>query len=249
MQNTLSLETQQSNTVDSVAREKLLVEYYPLVRYTVNAMRSRLPSHADLDELHSVGVSGLMAAVDNYDADQHATFKAYASLRIRGAILDELRKLDSLPRNRRASFREIQKTIADLEQELGRAPKDDEMAKAMGISEAEFVRLQEKTRPTYTVSLDMPTPTGEDDRPMHDMIADDRQQPVFEAMEHRELIDEMADKIQTLPERMQKVLVLYYFEGCRLAEIAEVYGVTEARICQLHTEALRRLRSLIRTAA
>lgn len=226
-----------------VTRDQLLKEHYPLVNTVVKSMLSYLPRCADAEELHSVGVTGLMAAVQKYDPKQSGTFKAYASMRIRGAILDELRRMDSLPRTRRAKVRELNKVVEELEQQHGRAPRDEEIADAMGLTLSELERYQEKARPVVVVSLDGTAGTDdENDVNLHEAIADENSRPCYEGLEKGEFIDLMADMLQQLPDRQKKVLAMYYYEGMRLAEIAEVFGVSEARICQIHTQALAVLR-------
>ncbi len=227
-------------------RNRLLEEHYPLVDNVVKSMLSYLPRCADFEELHSVGTTGLIAAVQKYDPAQSGTFKAYASMRIRGAILDELRRMDSLPRTRRAKVRELNRVVEELEQKLGRAPRNEETADAMGLTLAELERYQEKARPVVLLSLDgAPAQEDEGEVNLHEAIADENSRPCYEDLEKSEFIGLMADMIQDLPERQQKVLAMYYYEGMRLAEIAEVFGVSEARICQIHTQALGTLRRSI----
>ncbi|MGE9292983.1 MAG: sigma-70 family RNA polymerase sigma factor [Puniceicoccales bacterium] len=224
----------------------LLEEHYPLVNTVVKSMLSYLPRCADFEELHSVGVTGLVAAVQKFDPEQSGTFKAYASLRIRGAILDELRRMDSLPRTRRAKVRELSKVVEELEQKLGRAPQDAEVADAMGLTLAELERYQQKARPIVLVSLDGAGGQDEDSEVnLHESIADQNSRPCYEDLEKSEYIEMMVELIEELPERQRKVLAMYYHEGMRLAEIAEVFSVSEARICQIHTQALGTLRRLI----
>ncbi|QYY36156.1 FliA/WhiG family RNA polymerase sigma factor [Ruficoccus sp. ZRK36] len=227
-------------------QHELLEEHYPLVNTVVKSMLSYLPRCADFEELHSVGVTGLVAAVQKFDPEQSGTFKAYASLRIRGAILDELRRMDSLPRTRRAKVRELSKVVEELEQKLGRAPQDAEVADAMGLTMAELERYQQKARPIVLVSLDGAGGQDEDtEATLHEAIADQNSRPCYEDLEKSEYIEMMVELIEELPERQRKVLAMYYHEGMRLAEIAEVFGVSEARICQIHTQALGTLRRLI----
>ncbi|MEM9227070.1 MAG: FliA/WhiG family RNA polymerase sigma factor [Verrucomicrobiota bacterium] len=232
----------------AISQNELLEEYYPLVSNVVKSMLSYLPRCADQEELHSVGVTGLIAAVKRYDPEQSGTFKAYASMRIRGAILDELRRMDSLPRTRRAKVRELNKAVEALEQELGRAPRDEELAKSMGLTIPELVRYQEKARPVVLVSLDGSPTQDDEESNLHEAIADQNSRPCYEDLEKSETIEQMADLIQELPERQKKVLAMYYYEGMRLAEIAEVFGVSEARICQIHTQALGVLRRTLSRA-
>lgn len=236
------------SSIPEAHRQELLQEHYPLVRLVANSMSQSLPSHVDRDELHSVGVGGLMAAVDRYDAQKADTFKSYACLRIKGAILDELRRLDTLPRTRRAQQRALQQAVTKLEQQLGRTPTDAELAEHLHLSATELGTLRRKTQATQVVSLDEP---GDHDHSLnwHECVADERETPVNERLEHREKLETMANAIGALPERQQKILALYYDEGLLLSEIASLFEVSEARICQLHTQALRKLRAILGAAA
>ncbi len=223
-------------------RQELMERYYPLVRSVVNSMRCYLPPCADLDELHSVGVTGLVSAVGRYDPAQAPTFEGYAALRIRGAILDELRRMDWMPRASRNKARQLAKAVETLEQKHGRAPTENEIREHMGLNLSEFRRLQIKVRPVSFISLDGPVNTDSEGVDLHEAIPDEHAENCRERIEKSELFKLVSEKIQLLNERQRKVLALYYFEGMRLSEIAEIYGVTEARICQIHTQALGILR-------
>ncbi|GHC04972.1 FliA/WhiG family RNA polymerase sigma factor [Cerasicoccus arenae] len=224
-------------------RDELIEEYYPLVRAVVNGMLAHLPSCADADELHSVGVTGLVAAIDRYEPKHAKTFKSYAGTRIRGAILDELRRMDALPRTRRAKVRQLRQTVDKLEQTLGRAPNDSEIAKELKLSAKQYDRFRVNAETIHFVSLDQSHATKRDDEPnLHETIADERDEPVFQRLERNEMIGEVAELINQLPERQRSIIIQYYYEGKRLSDIAEVYGVTEARICQIHTQAVAKLR-------
>lgn len=223
-------------------RSSLLEEYYPLVKSVVRNMMVHLPSCADAEELESVGVFGLIAAVDKYDEGQKKTFRGYAAVRIRGAILDELRRIDTLPRTRRAKVRHLQETVEELEQKLGRVPTDKELAKKMDMTLPQLRRYQSKAQPVVTFSLDGSTNEEGEPTNLHEAIADESNLPCIEKMEKQEFIEEMLHSFADLPERQQEVLRLYYYEDKRLADIARVFGVSEARVCQIHNQALKRLR-------
>ncbi|MGF1453737.1 MAG: FliA/WhiG family RNA polymerase sigma factor [Opitutales bacterium] len=225
-------------TTDSA---ELLNHYYPLVQRVVNSMMRFLPANADREELHSVGLGGLVRALERYRPDRARTFAAYACLRIRGAILDELRRMDTLPRSSRHQLRQLEAAVQELEQRHGRAPTDAEIAAELGVSASELERLRQKATPSQLVSLDAPLPTGED-RSFHDTIADPDDRPVYGDLEHREQIAELVRQLEVLPDRQRRILAMYYNEGLRLADIAEAFGVTEARICQIHSQALATLR-------
>ncbi|MGE9296956.1 MAG: FliA/WhiG family RNA polymerase sigma factor [Puniceicoccales bacterium] len=232
-----------TSLIEAPDRDELLREFYPLVRSIVNSMLAHLPACADADELHSVGVTGLVAAVDRFKPEHAKTFRAYAGTRIRGAILDELRRMDALPRTRRAKVRRLRETVDTLEQKLGRAPNEEEISKALGLSPRQYEKFRQGAEPVLFVSLDKSHGNPNEDEPdLHETIADEREEPTIKRMERHELVDEVSQLITELPERQRSVLVQYYFEGKRLADIAEVFGVTEARICQIHTQAVAKLR-------
>ncbi|WP_309396381.1 sigma-70 family RNA polymerase sigma factor [Cerasicoccus maritimus] len=224
-------------------RNELIEEYYPLVRTIVNSMLAHLPLCADADELHSVGVTGLIAAIDRYEPRHAKTFKSYAGTRIRGAILDELRRMDALPRTRRAKVRKMRATVEKLEQKLGRAPTDSELADELKLTTKQYEKFRTSAEPVMFVSLDQGHNSSNDEQPdLHETIADERTVPVLQRLEHTEMIDEVSQLIESLPERQRNIIIQYYYEGKRLSDIAEVYGVTEARICQIHSQAVAKLR-------
>lgn len=224
-------------------RDELLQEHYPMVRSIVRGMLSHLPPCADVEELHSVGVTGLVAAVDRYDPVHAKTFKAYVSTRIRGAILDELRRMDALPRTRRAKVRRLRQTVETLEQHLGRAPNDSEIGEALGLNQEEFRRFRQQAEPVVLMSLDQ-SPSSDDNEGvnLHETVADEQAVDVPARLERVEMANRVAGMIAELPERQRRILIQYYYEGKRLGEIAEIFGVTEARICQIHTQAVAKLR-------
>ncbi len=228
------------------AQECALVEkHYPQVRAVVSQMRHNLPSCADLDELHSVGLTGLIAAVRRFDPTQTKTFEAYAAMRIRGAILDELRRLDWMPRSARHSARELRKTVDNLEQNLGRAPTVEETREKLGLNRIDFDKLQLRTQPVRFLPLDKPMERDNGQGAalnLHDCIADENTLPTHTVLEHEETLQALMGTIKLLPERHRQVLLLYYFHNRRLSEIAEVFKVTEARVCQIHGQALQLLR-------
>jgi len=225
-------------------RNALIESHYKLVRSVVNTMLKTLPPYADAEELHSAGLMGLINAVDRYDESKKATFKGYAALRIRGAVLDELRRIDLLPRTTRQKTKNIQEAEHRLEQELGRAPDDQEVAKELGMDDASFRKYKFKARPVQVMSLDGASDqSGDDPTDLHEIIATDERRSTPEQVEDAELIGHVENQLHKLPERHQKILSMYYFEGLRLAEIAKHFGVTEARICQLHKKALTTIRA------
>src|SRR5579875_3116457 len=213
---------------DERARERLVVAYAPLVKYVAGRMSSGLPAHVEEADLISYGLSGLIAAIERFDLSREIKFETYAITRIRGAIIDELRTLDWVPRSVRARAREIERANTKLEARLRRAPTDEEMAAELGISLDEL--------------WNSPDSSG-DAVSLLDTLAD-RDAPDPQAIvDQSELRDRIAEAIAALPEREKLVVALYYYENLTLREIGEVLGVTESRISQLHTKAVLRLRS------
>jgi RNA polymerase sigma factor for flagellar operon FliA len=230
--------------------EKTLIErYLPLVRNVVDRLRLTLPAHVDADDLYSVGVTGLIAAVRRYDPEQQNTFAGYATTRIRGAVLDELRRLDWFPRRARAKARKIKLAIAELEQRLARAPSDEEIRAHLGLSQKDYDHWMVEVRPISFVAID-DSPDGEEGESTsrHERIADEQTEPVQSRLEHEELSQIITQKITELPDIQKRVLAMYYHENMRLAEIAAVFQLTESRICQIHSRAILTLRAQVSVA-
>jgi RNA polymerase sigma factor FliA len=220
-----------------------LRKYAPMVRIIVARMRHKLPSHADLEELESIGVIGLLNAIERYDPSRGYSFQTYASIRIRGAILDELRAMDMIPRSVRLKQRKLQRAVETLEQDLQRTPSDQEIREALELDSRQYSRLKAQTLPLNFIFLDRPRMPGE---PVpHETIADESQKSCPERLETAELQQLVAQKILELPDAQKKVLALYFYEELRLAEIGKIMGVSEARVSQIRTQALLSLRKFV----
>lgn len=233
---------------EDVAEDDFLKAHLPLVKRIIERMKVSLPSHVDADDLGSVGVIGLVQASRSYRPDQGASFTTYATMRIRGAVLDELRRMDWMPRRARGKAKELEATVKRLEQQLGRIATEREVAQAMSLSSEEYADLLETVRPITCLELDGFASDEDDETTLHDLIADDSQTPAAAQLEHKELLALMAARIQQLPDMQKKVLALYYYEEMRLAEIAQIFGVTESRICQIHAQAVVGLRTYLKSA-
>lgn len=226
--------------------DAFLERHLPLVRTTVDRMRIYLPPVLEMNDLYSVGITGLISAAQKYDPAQRDTFPAFAMMHIRGAVHDELRRMDWLPRSRREKAKRLQDAIGRVEQREGRAANAEEISSELEISAAEYVSLLEEVRPVTLLPLDGEAFAGDDDEVrLHDIIPDESQASGRDELEKKELEQLLAAQIQTLPDMQKKVLALYYFEDLRLAEIAAVFGVTEGRISQIHTQAVLGLRAFI----
>ena len=226
----------------------LLERYLPLVKSIVSRMKIYFPGGVDMDDLYSIGISGLVTAVRRCDPDKTESFASYAALRIKGAILDELRKMDWIPRSDRLLAKKLHRILNDLEQNLQRPASEEEVAEAMGMTVNEYLQLLDNIRPITLISLDSTTGDGNsegDGSQVHEVIADSTEPNARDTAEHKESIQLIKDRIKLLPELQQKVLVMYYYEGMRLAEIAEVFNLTESRICQIHAQAVLGLRTYL----
>jgi RNA polymerase sigma factor for flagellar operon FliA len=233
-------------TADERARERLVVAYSPLVKYVAGRMSSGLPGHVEEADLISYGLGGLISAIERFDLSREIKFETYAITRIRGAIIDELRNLDWVPRSVRARAREIERANMKLEAKLQRAPTDEEMSKELGVEVDEFQETLLQISNSTIVALDelwsVQDSTG-DQVSLLDTIADRDAPDPQQLVDQSELRDRIADAIAALPEREKLVVALYYYENLTLREIGEVLGVTESRVSQLHTKAVLRLRS------
>jgi RNA polymerase sigma factor for flagellar operon FliA len=231
----------------------LLEHYMPLVKSIVARMRIYFPSGVDSDDLYSIGISGLVTAVRRCDPEKTESFASYAALRIKGAILDELRRLDWIPRSDRLLAKKLHRVLGELEQNLGRPVSEAEAAEAMGMSVPQYQRLLDTIRPVTFISLDSPaggnSPSEGEGAAVHEVVADSTEPDARDRMERRETIALLKERIQLLPDLPKKVLMMYYYEGMRLAEIAEVFGLTESRICQIHSQAVLSLRTYLDRAA
>jgi RNA polymerase sigma factor for flagellar operon FliA len=222
------------------------VAYSPLVKYVAGRMSSGLPAHVDEADLISYGLGGLISAIGRFEPDREIKFETYAIPRIRGAIIDELRALDWVPRSVRARAREIEKANIKLEHKLQRAPTDEEMANELGVELSEFHETLLQISNSTIAALDelwTVSDASGDQVSLLETIHDPDAPDPARAMDQTDLKDRVADAIARLPEREKLVVALYYYENLTLREIGEVLGVTESRVSQLHTKAVLRLRS------
>lgn len=238
------------DTGDSDAREQLILSYSPLVKYVAGRLSSSLPQNVDTGDLISYGIFGLIDAIEKYDPARGIKFETYAIARIKGAIIDELRAMDWVPRSVRAKAREVEHAYVKLEGELKRVPEDCEVATELGISVKELQSIFSKLSYTSVVSFEELWVGGDrDDKPnIMGVIADEHAEDPVSMFESVEAKDILASAIERLPERERIVIALYYYEGLTLKEIGQVLGVTESRVSQLHTKAVLRLRARLNAA-
>ncbi|MDA8267820.1 MAG: RNA polymerase sigma factor WhiG [Actinomycetota bacterium] len=233
------------STGDADIRQQLIVLYSPLVKYVAGRVAVGLPQHVDGADLVSYGIIGLIDAIDRYDTTRAVKFETYAIPRIRGAIIDELRAIDWVPRSVRAKARAVEQAYSSLEATLLRTPSDAEVATEMGVSEHDLHDVLRQISFVGVAALDEVFMVGGDRTErttLGDTIADSTAGPValFEDKEAKEILSQAIAK---LGDRERTVLSLYYYENLTLAEIGEILGVTESRVCQIHTKAVLQLRS------
>ena len=230
-------------------REAIILEYAPMIKYVASRIALRLPPHIEVDDLISVGVLGLMDAIGKYDPNRGAKFKPYAEFRVRGAILDELRSMDWVPRSVRQKATSVDAVVQKLQAKLGRPPSDEEVAKEMGVSLDEFFRTLNQTQSIPILSLEdlgIAKESGEQ-KSLLDCLAgksDSAPQPQLRLNELKEII---AKSIDTLPEKERLMISLYYYEELTMKEIGEILSITESRVSQIHSKAVFRLRTKLKS--
>jgi RNA polymerase sigma factor FliA len=233
-------------TNSKIAKDKLLVEYAHLVKYITNRLAINLPKSVDRNDLTSAGVLGLIKSVETFEPDRGFKFETYAGHKIRGAILDELRALDWVPRSVRQKSRELQKVFAKLENELGRAPYDDEVCESMNITMQEYEEMLAEVTPTTIISLEEAMPDrGSDSKELRiiDTIEDPGSENPLKELGFAEVKEILKDSIMNLPEKEKLVVALYHYEELTLKEIGVVLDITESRVSQIHSKAILKLRS------
>jgi RNA polymerase sigma factor for flagellar operon FliA len=238
---TATAATASTTTGPRVDVDRLVQDSLPLVRSVVASMAAHYPRHCDRDELVAAGTFGLVEAARRFDPSKGVPFDRWAVLRIRGAVVDAVRALDFAPRALRSSARDLTAVRDTLESELGRTPTSDEVADRMGLPLAELVQLEGRLHRSTVLSLDAPTRDAEGDTTLAAIVLDPGADPL-EQLERRERDSYVTDALQTLPDRLREVLVGYFLEGRTSGELAEQLGVTESRVSQMRTEALRLVR-------
>ncbi len=237
---------QYTDNKDRSIRNYFIEKYAPLVKYVAGRVMANIPSSVDFQDLVSFGILGLIDAIDKFDLSREIKFKTYAVTRIRGAIFDELRNLDWLPRSVRQKAKEIERTIAQLEMKLGRSAKDDEIAQAMNLSVESFHQLLLRVGTNALISMDDNwfVNDGSSTSPMsiEETLENTSVLSPNNVAERTELKKMIAQAISALPDREKQVLILYYYEELTLKEIGSILAVTESRVSQLHTKAIMRLR-------
>ncbi len=228
-------------------RDHMIRQYVPLVRRLAHHMIAKLPANIELDDLIQVGMIGLSEALTRYEVAQGVQFETFATQRIRGAMIDELREGDWMSRGSRKSQKDIEKAVQRLEQKLGRSPLESEIAAEMALDLADYQELLGKVRGTQLVYLEDMTGHSDDESSFLDRhVADEGADPL-QLLRDQRIRSSLVEAIKTLPEREQYIMSMYYENDLNLKEIAAVLEITESRVCQLHSQSIARLRAKMRS--
>jgi len=223
-------------------REKIILEYAPLVKVVAGRLGMYLGNNVEFDDLVGYGIFGLIDAIDKYDSMKDVKFETYASLRIRGSILDQIRKMDWIPRTIRQKQKQIEAVMRQVEQETGRQATDEEIAIGLGISEDEYTQWQSQMKITGVVSLNEYIEQGSDISNDRVRVSSHFEQPE-KVLEKHELKEMLMEALELLTEKEKKVILLYYYEELTLKEISNILEVSESRVSQLHTKALSKMKT------
>ncbi|HUT64098.1 MAG TPA: FliA/WhiG family RNA polymerase sigma factor [Anaerolineae bacterium] len=232
---------------DKKKREEQIMKYVPLVKNIVGRIILRLPSHVDKEDLINVGIIGLMSALERFDEAKNVKFETYARFRIRGAILDELRSRDAVSRSARNKGSKLEKAYAALQMELGRMPTDEEVTEYLDISLEQYYKLLNDARGVYILNTDDLTPDYLRKNALQDVLEKIDQDNPLSVITNTETKEILKSAIEALSEKERIVLSLYYYEELTLLEIGKVMELTESRICQIHSKAILKLRSVLKT--
>ena len=238
---------QETQGVDGKLRDQLIMDYAPLIRFVAQRIAARLPSNIDIDDLISAGVIGLMDAIEKYDPSRDNKFKTYAEFRIRGAILDELRSQDWVPRSVRDKAKKIERAYAELEQRHGRAVSDEEVSESLGMDLDGYYGMVAKVKSVTLLSIDeISGPSSHDRKSLLECLENSSAKNPFTALKSKGVRELLVKNISELPEKQKLVLSLYYYEDLNLKEIGKILEVTESRVSQLHTQAVTKLRTKLK---
>ena len=232
-----------ATTKSPEAREKIILEFAPLVKLVAGRLSMYLGYNVEYEDLVSYGIFGLIDAIDKFDCMKEVKFETYASLRIRGAILDQIRKMDWIPRTIRQRQTKIDAVIKEIEQSTGHSASDEEIARGLGISDEEYLDWQSQMKITGVVSLNEYMEQGSDVAQDYSRHTTSRFESPEERVEKAELSKVLGEALQLLTEKEQKVITLYYYEELTLKEISNVLEVSESRVSQLHTRALQKMKT------
>jgi RNA polymerase sigma factor for flagellar operon FliA len=226
----------------AAARENLITENLPMVKRIVYRIAAHLPPHVEIDDLMNAGVIGLVQAVDNFDPTLNIKLSTYASIRIRGAVLSELRSRDLLSRTTRQKVREMERVTQDLEQKLGREADDEEVTQAMGLEYDDYFGIKKMSALSFISLEDVGANSSDERRELLHYLVDGRQSDALSLTRLKEIKAALVEAITKLPEKEKLVISLYYQDDLTMKETGQVLNVTESRVSQIHSKAIRRLR-------
>jgi len=238
--------TESDSKADFTERDRLIMEYAPLVKYIAHRIAMRLPPQIEVDDLINSGILGLIDAIEKFDPSKEVKFKTYAEIRIKGAILDELRAMDWIPRSIRKVINRLMDAYHELEQKLGRPARDEEIAEQLGLKIEEFYELIKQAAGVPLISLNGLVDRDEKRRNIVSCLEDPKSANAFGILGLSEVKDAIAKAIDDLPEKEKQVISLYYYDELTMKEIGKVLDLTESRVSQIHTKAVLRLRVRIK---
>lgn len=228
---------------DPKLREQIIVRFIPIVKYVIGRLNLSVRNKTELEDIHSAGIVGLIRAIEDFDASKNASFKTYATLRVRGNILDYLRKIDVISRSDRARLKEIEKTIRELSLQFGREPSAFEVANELGIDLKECHRLLELVQLNFTISLDQTQDMDGEEVRLSEVIADEKATGPLEQLSKKNTLNLVKDAIFKLPERQRLIVLMYYHDEMTLLEIGKVLNLSESRISRLLGKAIISIRN------
>jgi RNA polymerase sigma factor for flagellar operon FliA len=247
VQDKLTLSPQRnSRKVDPAWQERMVLQYAPLIRYIASRLALRLPAHISQEDLISSGIIGLIDAIQKYDLSKNINFKTYAEFRIKGAMLDELRSLDWIPRSVRKKSHLIENAYAQLQISMGRPAEAEEVAELLGVKLADFYQLLDETKAVSVVPLENRDRKVASNLDLPEILYDENLQDSLQALHLSELREVVVQAIEALPDKEKLLISLYYYEELTMKEIGQIMGYTESRISQLHSQAMCRLRYKLR---
>ena len=231
---------------DKKKRDKLIIKYAPLVKNIVERIALRLPNHVSKDDLINVGIIGLISALNKFDETRNVPFATYARIRIQGAVLDELRLRDDVSRSARNKAAKLEKAFATLQRKLKRHPTDEEVSDFFGISIDEYYKLLDEAKGVCILSTDNLDPNYCEKYGAHDVLEKIDQNNPFSVLAHNELKEALKHAIDSLSKKEKLVLSLYYYDELTLKEIGRVMELSESRICQIHSQTMLKLKSILK---
>ena len=236
--------------VDPAWQERMVLQYAPLIRYIASRLALRLPSHISQEDLISSGIIGLIDAIRKYDRSKNIDFKTYAEFRVKGAMLDELRSMDWIPRSVRKKTHLIENAYARLQKALGRPAEAEEVAELLGLDLEDFFQLLDETKGVSVMALEngdrKSAGSRGGDRDLSEILQDEKLRDSLQTVHLAELREVVLQAIEALPDKEKLLISLYYYEELTMKEIGQIMGYTESRISQLHTQAMYRLRHKLR---